>query len=380
MPNNKGFAISSVLYLLLVAFLMFLMLMLAQFTSSTSIIGKANDDLVNGSKFEAMQIKDSNKRCIKVGNSKQANDIYWYESGNGELLVRIKSRYGTMYWPKDFGLELKQDGGRYFFSGEDFKITRNIKVECLNSTGGVISCNNYFLDKKEEPIKIDLESSDEISISKENYDSIKSIIEQIESYESRISTDTSVFGSISYYTKVSPSNIKTPEGFSYEDYQMIEDNNYEELFDVFNNFLKELESPNNDVIYSYNEDTYIFTTTDKKNLSIELEYYPVIYKIDIGVPNKEVIYFDLVPSNELSTDDAKTLYENGITISGADIDRVLLKDDDDPYDVNIEENTKLFKDFKEISTTESESYYASLKITDNISDKPIFLKLYDICQ
>ncbi len=380
MPNNKGFAISSVLYLLLVAFLMFLMLMLAQFTSSTSIIGKANDDLVNGSKFEAMQIKDSNKRCIKVGNSKQANDIYWYESGNGELLVRIKSRYGTMYWPKDFGLELKQDGGRYFFSGEDFKITRNIKVECLNSTGGVISCNNYFLDKKEEPIKIDLESSDEISISKENYDSIKSIIEQIESYESRISTDTSVFGSISYYTKVSPSNIKTPEGFSYEDYQMIEDNNYEELFDVFNNFLKELESPNNDVIYSYNEDTYIFTTTDKKNSSIELEYYPVIYKMDIGVPNKEVIYFDLVPSNELSTDDAKTLYENGITISGADIDRVLLKNDDDSYDVNIEENTKLFKDFKEINTAESESYYASLKITDNISDKPIFLKLYDICQ
>ena len=146
MPNNKGFAISSVLYLLLVAFLMFLMLMLAQFTSSTSVIGKANDDLINGSKFEVMQIKDSNKRCIKYGDSKQPNDIYWYESGNGELLVRIKSRYGTMYWPKDFGLKVDSSGN---ISGS-YHQYKNIDVSCLDGSNcvGKNIFNVTYVDKK----------------------------------------------------------------------------------------------------------------------------------------------------------------------------------------------------------------------------------------
>lgn len=96
MLNNKGFAVSSVLYTLLIAFLLFLGAALAQFSASSSLIGKANDDLVNGSSFEAMQIKPN-------GACKDGNE--WYQDSDGKTsntIVRIKTRYGTKYWPKDF--------------------------------------------------------------------------------------------------------------------------------------------------------------------------------------------------------------------------------------------------------------------------------------
>lgn len=131
MLNNKGFAISSILYLLLIAFLMFLMVTLAQFLNSTSIIGKANDDLINGTKFEAIQIKDSKKECVSTKKNKNGNQIYWYESGDGELLVRIKSRYGTMYWPKDFGLKVNQSNGNIEGS---YHSNKNIDIYCLDGS------------------------------------------------------------------------------------------------------------------------------------------------------------------------------------------------------------------------------------------------------
>lgn len=96
MLNNKGFAVSSVLYTLLIAFLLFLGAALAQFSASSSLIGKANDDLVNGTSFEAMQVKP-NGAC--------ENNKKWYQDVDGNTsstIVRIKSKYGTMYWPKDF--------------------------------------------------------------------------------------------------------------------------------------------------------------------------------------------------------------------------------------------------------------------------------------
>lgn len=99
MLNNKGFAVSSVLYTLLIAFLLFLGAALAQFSASSSLIGKANDDLVNGTSFEALQVKP-NGAC-KDGN----NGNSWYKDSDGKIsntIVRIKSKYGTMYWPKDF--------------------------------------------------------------------------------------------------------------------------------------------------------------------------------------------------------------------------------------------------------------------------------------
>lgn len=138
MINNKGFAVSTVLYTLLIAFLMFLGVALAQFEISSGIIGKANDDLVNGTKFEVSQVKPSgyvyyfdsegNKvtldsgddkkiiSCISSSNTERESlglnlennknfnymnfqERYWYES---DTIVRIKSRYGTKYWPKNF--------------------------------------------------------------------------------------------------------------------------------------------------------------------------------------------------------------------------------------------------------------------------------------
>lgn len=90
MLNNKGFAVSTVLYTLLIAFLLFLGGALAQFSSSNSLISNVNNDLINGTKFEAVQVKTKD-----VCNGKK-----WYESN---IIVKVRSRYGTFYWPKDFG-------------------------------------------------------------------------------------------------------------------------------------------------------------------------------------------------------------------------------------------------------------------------------------
>lgn len=139
MLNNKGFAVSSVLYTLLIAFLLFLGAALAQFSASSSLIGKANDDLVNGSSFEAMQIKP-NGAC--------KDDNKWYQNSDGKIsntIVRIKTRYGTKYWPKDFETsehrpaELSDDGnideGEY--TSYDGKITTFVA-----STRKVIAAND----------------------------------------------------------------------------------------------------------------------------------------------------------------------------------------------------------------------------------------------
>lgn len=89
--NNKGFAVSAVLYTLLIAFLLFLGVTLAQFSASTNILNNANKDIINGTEFSVKQVKANDIDC-------ESGDK-WYES---QYIVQIKSRYGTMYWPKDF--------------------------------------------------------------------------------------------------------------------------------------------------------------------------------------------------------------------------------------------------------------------------------------
>ena len=79
MLNSKGFAISSILYTLLIAFLLFLGVALAQLSSSSSLIGKANDDLINGIFLSIDEVKV-----------------------NGKPTIRVKSRYGFRYWTKEF--------------------------------------------------------------------------------------------------------------------------------------------------------------------------------------------------------------------------------------------------------------------------------------
>lgn len=108
MLNNKGFAVSTILYTLLIAFLLFLGATLAMFSSSNSIISNANDDLINGIELNPQQVKpvstdsDGNDNCVPVTLPLPDGKYYWYQVENN-ILVRITSRYGVMYWPRDFG-------------------------------------------------------------------------------------------------------------------------------------------------------------------------------------------------------------------------------------------------------------------------------------
>ena len=105
MLNNKGFAVSSVLYTLLIAFLLFLGAALAQLSSSSSLIGKANDDIVNGTRFKDKDnIANGTKfKAIQLREGVCGpDDSAWYERND---IVKIESRYGTVYWPKDFEVQ-----------------------------------------------------------------------------------------------------------------------------------------------------------------------------------------------------------------------------------------------------------------------------------
>ena len=137
MLNNKGFAVSTILYTLLIAFLLFLGATLAMFSSSNSIISNANNDLINGTKLSDVQVIEkynpidfddydslNNTSKFYVNNKEKficSNDggFKWYEKykkdekgkiiTNNELekipndiLVKINSKYGVMYWPRDF--------------------------------------------------------------------------------------------------------------------------------------------------------------------------------------------------------------------------------------------------------------------------------------
>lgn len=94
--NNKGFAVSSVLYTLLIAFLLFLGAALAQFSSSARILSKADDDLTdsytelpyNSTKQELYQIRiyyntDGGTLPSSATNYKL----------NGEYIVPANSKY-----------------------------------------------------------------------------------------------------------------------------------------------------------------------------------------------------------------------------------------------------------------------------------------------
>ena len=125
MLNNKGFAVTTVLYTLLIAFLMFLGAALAQFSSSSSLIGKANDDLINGTKLDAKLVK------VEVEDADNWNKDDWNKLN---IIVKINSRYGTMYWPKDFCNN--KDG-----TLSDCKEYNNISVMCNGN-----SCDNIVIN------------------------------------------------------------------------------------------------------------------------------------------------------------------------------------------------------------------------------------------
>ena len=98
--NNKGFAVSAVLYTLLIAFLLFLAAALAMFSSSNSLISNANSDIVNGNPFSAVRVPIARDKLIELPISRRTDQDSW---GSGKV-VQIKSKYGVKYWPNNFDL------------------------------------------------------------------------------------------------------------------------------------------------------------------------------------------------------------------------------------------------------------------------------------
>lgn len=112
--NNKGFIVSTILYTILIAFLLFLGVTLSIFSSATSTVGAGTKDLVNS---EKLTIKALRPRC---GEST-------------EILAVITSKYGEFYWPKDF------------MSAEN----HNLEIICKkNEEDDYTSCNNYDINEK----------------------------------------------------------------------------------------------------------------------------------------------------------------------------------------------------------------------------------------
>lgn len=92
--NNKGFAISAILYALLISFLLFLLVALNMFSASTNILNASNDDIVNGKSLYANQV-------IPAGACEQPTNNSWFETGKNTV-VKVYSRYGVKYFPRDF--------------------------------------------------------------------------------------------------------------------------------------------------------------------------------------------------------------------------------------------------------------------------------------
>ncbi len=93
--NNKGFAVSSVLYAILISFLLFLGVALAMFSSANNITLSANDDIVNGTGFSVKRVAETiNNESVCDSNGK------WILAS--DRLIKINSRYGVVYWPHDF--------------------------------------------------------------------------------------------------------------------------------------------------------------------------------------------------------------------------------------------------------------------------------------
>ena len=122
--NNKGFIISTILFTILIAFLLFLAVTLTIFTSATATVGSGTDDLVNGTKLTIKQVDTS-----------EASP--WYKPENNILAV-ITSKYGELYWPKDFGSEINDD---YTISNDTIKgdliITCSTDGTSYNDCGGL---------------------------------------------------------------------------------------------------------------------------------------------------------------------------------------------------------------------------------------------------
>lgn len=399
MLNNKGFAVSTVLYTLLIAFLMFLGAALAQFSSSSSLIGKANDDLVNGTKFEVTQVRP-------VGEGVCGVNYNWYDKNT---IVKIKSRYGTMYWPKDFVSETGYENG--VLLDESIK-NKNIEVTCFNGDGvEILGCRGMDLKNESIPslitIPIDKDKNeirfnyilseqndlDNLSISATLYDDIVEVINKIEKAENDFNEEEifleDTYGNLkvsscvhfnndgnfdsidNYYKKVKCNNNN-----------LYYDENYEEKSEEFINYLKNYADTK--TYLSYDESNNILSLSGNIfGTPINMDFFPMMYvfknneniNYEYNINSDkgefdEIVYYDLVP---ITSNDGKFNFEGF-----GPIDQFAL------YNGNERVSDSFFYrgefDIAEESMPKYIENYGKLIITDTISKKNEKLTLYDICK
>ena len=86
--NNKGFAVSTILYTILICFMLFLGAAMASFSAANNLSVAANDDLINGSEFKVINVT--------------ANPTAGSSAETAEIKLRVSCKYGVIYWPRDF--------------------------------------------------------------------------------------------------------------------------------------------------------------------------------------------------------------------------------------------------------------------------------------
>ncbi len=444
MLDNKGFAVSAVLYTLLIAFLLFLGATLAMFSSSNSTVGNSNNDLIDGSDFRAQQVKtgivSGKGTCVASGTNKIGeNDYYWYESKN-DILVRINSRYGTMYWPRDFGLKINNG----VIEGTS-KNNKNIAVSCLDKNGNSISCSGIDLKNKQEtqepePIidvalksvnisdserKIEKSLVSSVAFPETVYDNLSNVIGlssegSIELYEALAYPSSGVENTVDLnfdgvddvqcYSKylddmIACQNPVSPENSEYAD-------EFEQFESVLSNFGE------------FEGNIFNYDTVGADGAVTKIKYFPVLYVFNLSEDNwykddynvstfNKVLYYDLVPSS-IATDSSNdgssvraahalvlalwALTHNGYDTSkayvddnfnlasGKEFDQVALFNNENrvsPYFFARDElllgGTTIIPPEKEPSLPKPESY-ANLLIKDMIANQTYNLSLYDICE
>ena len=124
--NNKGFAISSVLYIMMASFLMYLAVLLSQLSSSADIIGNAANDLID-----------------------KGFSAYINESESSDEKIIILKDDKKIVWPKDFKEKDEHDG---------------VKIECNEE-----SCVDKSLDTINK-IKITCDGYNDITFENITFD------------------------------------------------------------------------------------------------------------------------------------------------------------------------------------------------------------------
>lgn len=157
--GNKGFAVSSVLYTLLVAFLLFLGAALAEFSTSAKLLSKANEDMTDGLEYDVKAVYYegvSSTPPVTINNLSEFPYTPTAPTKDGYTFNKFKSynnveRNGTLYCTsngkfEDYSFPIKYGNIKKFAKSEkctgDIEIrykanfTMNAKPILFGSSGG----------------------------------------------------------------------------------------------------------------------------------------------------------------------------------------------------------------------------------------------------